>query len=30
MLWLYFLLGIALFGLLFLLTEETERWEKWN
>lgn len=26
----YLLLGLAIFGLLFLLTNEVERWERWN
>jgi hypothetical protein len=30
MTWLYLLLGIAIFGILLLLTREVERWERWN
>jgi hypothetical protein len=28
--WLYLLLGVAIFGLLFLLSGEVKRWEKRN
>lgn len=30
MVWIYFFLGVAIFGLLFWLTEAVERWERWN
>jgi hypothetical protein len=28
--WIYLVLGLAIFGLLFALTVEVERWERWN
>jgi uncharacterized iron-regulated membrane protein len=30
MLSLYFLLGIAIFGVLLLFANEVDRWERWN
>jgi hypothetical protein len=30
MTWLYLLLGVVVFGLLFLLTHEVDRWQHWD